>query len=181
MAVVSSQRQPVQVAQLGDRGEAGRLGRGLASVIDHAEEHALSGHIEPTQEGGTAFMQRGLAGPVTMLNLLRLRDVADYSRSPQLAPESPISGADAYRRYAEHTAPFIEAAGGTVVYAGEGASPVIGPMDERWDLVLLVRYPSTQAFLSFASDPAYLAGAGHRTAALEDSRLFPLDASTLLS
>jgi uncharacterized protein (DUF1330 family) len=131
-------------------------------------------HIEPTQEGGAALMRRGLSGSVVMLNLLRFRDVADYTRSPQLAPEAPISGADAYRLYAAHTMPFIAAAGGEVLHMGEGGAPLIGPTDERWDLMLLVQYPSTQAFMTFAADPAYLAGAGHRTAALEDSRLFPL-------
>ena len=33
---------------------------------------------------------------------------------------------------------------------------------------------ATAAFLAFASNRAYLAGVGHRTAALEDSRLLPL-------
>ena len=39
---------------------------------------------------------------------------------------------------------------------------------------MLVRQASAAAFLSFAQDAAYLAGLGHRTAALEDSRLLPL-------
>ena len=38
----------------------------------------------------------------------------------------------------------------------------------------LVRQRSVEAFLSFASHSDYLAGIGHRTAALEDSRLLPL-------
>jgi hypothetical protein len=37
-----------------------------------------------------------------------------------------------------------------------------------------VRQSSVQAFMAFATDAAYLAGLGHRTAALEDSRLLPL-------
>ncbi len=39
---------------------------------------------------------------------------------------------------------------------------------------MMVRQSSAEAFLAFASNPAYLAGMGHRTAALEDSRLLPL-------
>ena len=38
---------------------------------------------------------------------------------------------------------------------------------------MLVRQASLQAFFAFASDEGYLAGIGHRTAALEDSRLLP--------
>ena len=131
-------------------------------------------HIEPTQELGGALMARGIEGPVVMLNLLRFREVADYSRSPQLAPESPISGADAYREYSRHTVPLLEAAGGRVEFVGAGAQHLIGPAEERWDLMLTVRYPSLQAFLGFASDGEYLKTVGHRTAALEDSRLLPL-------
>ena len=39
---------------------------------------------------------------------------------------------------------------------------------------MLVRQTSVAAFLAFASHGAYLAGLGHRAAALEDSRLLPL-------
>lgn len=43
-------------------------------------------HLEPTQEAGRAFFQRGIAGPVVMLNLLRFRTLADYAANPELAP-----------------------------------------------------------------------------------------------
>lgn len=132
-------------------------------------------HIEPTDENVAAFLRRGSStGPVVMLNLLRFREQADYSRSPHLAPDTPITGAQAYRHYAAHTTPFLQQAGGEVIFSGTGTTPLIGPMDEQWDLVLLVRYPDVQTFLSFSSDDGYLAGVGHRTAALEDSRLLPL-------
>jgi hypothetical protein len=47
-------------------------------------------------------------------------------------------------------------------------------MDERWDAAMLVQQESTAAFMAFASHREYLSGIGHRTAALEDSRLLPL-------
>jgi hypothetical protein len=37
-----------------------------------------------------------------------------------------------------------------------------------------VRQRGVSDFMAFASNPAYLAGIGHRVAALEDSRLLPL-------
>jgi hypothetical protein len=109
-----------------------------------------------------------------MLNLLRFRDVADYSAAPELAPATPISGREAFDRYIAHTDPFLRDAGGELLFLGDGGPFLIGPPDERWDLVMLVRQRSTQDFLAFARDEAYLAGLGHRTAALEDSRLLPL-------
>ncbi len=133
-----------------------------------------SRYLEPTQEAGQAFVARQVEGPVVMLNLLRFREVADYTGQPELASSEAISGADAYRRYMAHGQPFFEAVGGAVQFAGEGGDMLIGPDDKRWDLVLLVRYPSQKAFLNFVSNPDYRAGLGHRTAALEDSRLLPL-------
>lgn len=132
-------------------------------------------YLEPTQESGRAFFLRGITGRVVMLNLLRYRDTADYSTTPELAPSSPISGEAAYRRYMEHTLPHLEASGGRILFFGRGGPFLVGPPHERWDAVMLVEQSSAAAFLAFASNPAYLAGIGHRTAALEDSRLLPLE------
>jgi hypothetical protein len=131
-------------------------------------------YLEPTQEAGRRYFSRPSEGPVVMLNLLRFRATADYSAHSSVAPPEPISGADAYRLYIEHTLPFLREAGGEVLFLGEGAEFLIGPSEERWDLVLLVRHRSRDTFLSFASNEAYLGGMGHRLAAIEDSRLLPL-------
>lgn len=48
---------------------------------------------------------------------------------------------------------------------------LIAPAGEQWDELLLVRYPSKEAFLSMIGDPEYQAATVHRTAALADSRL----------
>lgn len=131
-------------------------------------------YLEPTQESGRALFARGIAGGVVMLNLLRYRAVADYAATPELAPDSPISGEEAYRRYMAHTLPYLTEAGGEVVFFGSGGDFLIGPPDERWDAVMLVRQTSVASFMAFASNAGYLAGTGHRVAALEDSRLLPL-------
>lgn len=131
-------------------------------------------YLEPTQESGRAMMMRGLAGKVVMLNLLRFRAVADYSATPALQPEQPISGAAAFERYIEHTKPFLRASGGELRFLGQGGSFLIGPPEERWDLAMLVEQKSLESFIAFASNEAYLQGIGHRTAAIEDSRLLPL-------
>ncbi|MFV0257353.1 MAG: DUF1330 domain-containing protein [Acidimicrobiales bacterium] len=132
-------------------------------------------YIDPDHENVVRLLERGLTGPVTMLNLLRFRTVADYGAFPDLAPAAPISGRDAYDRYIEHTLPFLEASGGSVMFLGEGGHMFIGPPDERWDLVMLIRQASIDDFFAFADDAAYVAGLGHRTAALADSRILPLE------
>lgn len=136
-------------------------------------------HFEPTQESGRAFVLRGITGEVVMLNLLRFREVADYSASPELAPETPISGAKAYDRYIAHTLPYLRKSGGDVLFMGNGGQFLIGPRGEHWDRALLVRQQSVASFMSFAVDEDYLAGIGHRTAAVADTRLLPLTGLSL--
>ena len=131
-------------------------------------------HLDPTDESARHLIARHIDGPITMVNLLRFREIADYSATPESAPDQPISGAQAYRRYSEHTMPFLIESGGEVILDGEGGPFFIGPADERWDHVLVVRQHSLDDFFAFASDPGYLAGLGHRTAALADSRLLPV-------
>ena len=131
-------------------------------------------YLEPTQEAGRDFFSRGIAGPVVMLNLLRFRATADYTAAPQLAPETPITGEAAYRLYMEHTRPYLEKTGGAILFFGRGGRFLIGPSEDRWDAVMLVRQESASAFLAFASNQEYMSGMGHRVAALEDSRLLPL-------
>jgi hypothetical protein len=131
-------------------------------------------YLEPTQDAGRAFVMRRMEGQVVMLNLLRFRETADYSLSPELAPDIPISGAAAFYRYIEHALPYLRESGGDLMFLGEGGSFLIGPAQERWDMAMLVQQRSVESFLAFATHEAYLAGKGHRTAALEDSRLLPL-------
>jgi uncharacterized protein (DUF1330 family) len=134
----------------------------------------VTNYLEPTQAAGRALFGRAIAGEVVMLNLLRFREVADYASHPELAPETPISGVEAYQLYVAHTLPHLERSGGDIFFLGEGGSWLIGPEGECWDQIMLVRQRSVEAFMAFARDEAYLAGIGHRTAALADSRLLPL-------
>ena len=134
----------------------------------------MTAYLEPPQDSGRAFFMRGIVGNVVMLNLLRLRDIADYSDHPHLAPPRPISGSQAYEHYMAHTMPFLTSSGGEVLLYGEDGQFLIGPPGERWDRALIVRQRSVAAFTAFAEDEAYTAGLGHRSAALEDSRLLPL-------
>jgi hypothetical protein len=131
-------------------------------------------HLEPSDENARRLFERQIEGPVTMLNLLRFREWADYAEFPDLAPPEPISGSQAYDRYVRHTIPFLTATGGSIEFFGTGGHNFVGPGDERWDLVMLVRQRSVDDFFAFASNEEYLEGIGHRTAALEDSRLLPI-------
>jgi uncharacterized protein (DUF1330 family) len=112
-------------------------------------------------------------GIIGMLNLLKFREIADYSKSLDLQPKEVISGKEAYNLYMKHTQALLEQAGSKVVYFGKCGNMIIGPESEKWDLMILVEHASVEKFMEFVQQKAYLAIAGHRTAALEDSRLLP--------
>ena len=89
-------------------------------------------------------------GPVVMVNMLRLRDRA------------------AYKRYSELTMPLIKARGGTVLWAGNGEAVAFGDAQaDRWDYVVLVRYPSRAAFLDMIRSGEYAAANVHREQAVQ--------------
>lgn len=109
-----------------------------------------------------------------MLNLLKFKEIADYSNCKNLVPEKPISGREAFDLYISHTRPFLERSGGKILLLGESHEFLIGPEDETWDYVMLIQQNSLADFLSFASNEEYLKGMGQRDAALMDSRLLPV-------
>ncbi len=106
--------------------------------------------------------------PILMLNLLRFNAQAEYPADRQ---EAPCSGREAYARYSRTALAKVRAAGGDVQVAAKAQVALIAPADEAWDELLLVRYPSPEAFLQMLADPQYRAATLHRTAALADSRL----------
>ncbi len=106
--------------------------------------------------------------PVTMLNLLHVRDQAAY---PATDDAEPCSGRDAYARYSRQALAHVRAVGGEPVVIAEVLGRFIGPDNEDWDEMLLVRYPSLSAFLAMIGNPDYQAATIHRTAALADARL----------
>lgn len=107
--------------------------------------------------------------PVVMLNLLRFRAVAKYDDGTPAC-----SGREAYDRYGRLARPALARVGASMVFMGQPSQALIGPSDERWDLMFLVKYPSVEAFSAMVSAPEYLAALQHRTAALEGSRLVPI-------
>lgn len=131
-------------------------------------------YLEVSPQQGARFFGSPETGAVIMLNLLRFRERADYSHAPDLEPFGGVSGQKAYALYMAGMLPLLEASGGEVLFNGTSSHFLIGPDDERWDHVLLVRQSSKASFLAFASDPESLRITAHRTAAVSDSRLLPI-------
>ncbi len=137
----------------------------------------MTGSIEPAAAQLERFAADEACDSPVMLNLLRYRDTADYSASPDLDPGPAITGREAYERYSEGVLPLLAAVGGGIEMWGACLGTVIGPDAEEWDDIVLVRYPSAAAFVSMVTSSDYQAIQGHRTAALADSRLVRTNAT----
>ena len=133
----------------------------------------MTGSIDPTRTQFDAFKALPRDKPIHMLNLIRLKALADY---PADHPNhgKGLTGLDAYRLYGETSGPIFARLGARQVWAGRPDSVVTGPLDERWDLAFIAEYPSAGAFLAMVTDPAYREHVKHRTAGVEDSRLIRL-------
>ena len=104
-----------------------------------------------------------------LINLLRYKEWAEY---PPGTVTEKLTGRQAYARYSELTIPLMNKVGGYPVWRGEFSANLIGPVDERWDEVLIMEYPRKSAFEHMIADPEYAKIVFHRTAAIQDSRLY---------
>lgn len=123
-------------------------------------------HVHPTAEQIEALSAVDPDKPIVMLNLLRFAEQAN----PGFGCDG-MTGHEAYREYGRRLSEMEDRFPGDPMWIGGADATVIGPADEVWDEVILVRYESVRAFLDMASDPEYQAAAVARTAALADSRL----------
>jgi uncharacterized protein (DUF1330 family) len=91
-----------------------------------------------------------------MLNLLRFR---------------PDGGRDSYLEYARRFGQESSRFGAEVLYVGDGSTTLVAEAGQTWDAVLIVRYPSRQAFSDMVRDPTYSAITHLRTEALTEAVL----------
>ncbi len=122
-------------------------------------------HIDPTPEQFEAFKALDRDQPLNMLNLVKLKDHADYKDG------RGGTGEDAYKTYGKESSTIFAGVGGEIIWRGSPKAMLIGPSDEYWNVAFIARYPSLHAFLAMVMDPAYQAIVFHRQAAVADSRL----------
>ena len=114
--------------------------------------------VDPRGADLKRFLQEDPGGPVVMLNLLRFAE----------------GGRESYARYSKALSEtFLARYGGEVLYAGNGHTPLVAEQGQDWDAVLLVRYPSREAFSRMVADPEYQQFTHFRTEALTEAVLQP--------
>jgi uncharacterized protein (DUF1330 family) len=112
--------------------------------------------IDPRGADLKRYLADDPGGPVVMLNLLRF------------APDGRQSY-DTYARHLDET--YLPRYGGEVLYAGDGSTALVADDGQAWDAVLLVRYPSREAFSKMVADPEYQQVTHFRTESLVEATL----------
>ena len=115
-----------------------------------------SSSLEPTSEQFEALAARPDA-PVVMVNLLKFKTAG---------------GLESYLQYGQEVAPHLQRVGATLRYAGAAPTVVIGDGERPWwDAILVVQYPTPQAFVDMVTTEDYVKVHEHRAAALERGEL----------
>jgi uncharacterized protein (DUF1330 family) len=126
----------------------------------------MSAIAEATGAQITALTARPADEPVLMVNLLKFKT---------------DGGLESYLQYAQEVAPHLQRVGGTVRYAGTAPAFVIGEGESPWwDAILVVEYPTPQAFIDMVTTPEYAKIHEHRAAGLERGDLIATSASPLV-
>lgn len=112
--------------------------------------------IDPTGQDLKRYLAEDPGGPVVMLNLLKFK--AD-------------GGRESYQRYSAALADYLPTIGAKVLHIGDLSTDVVARDDFDWDVLLVVQYPSRQAFSGMVADPAYHEVSHLRTEALEEAVL----------
>ncbi len=112
--------------------------------------------VDPRGTDLKRYLQEDPGGPVVMLNLLRYAE----------------GGRESYEQYAEALrTTFLPRYGGEILYAGDGSTALVAEAGQDWDTVLLIRYPSREAFSRMVADPEYQQVTAFRTRALTEAVL----------
>ena len=118
--------------------------------------------VFPGKEQITSFFGGPENGPFVMVNLLKFKETAEYADGS----DADLSGAKAYACYGKGIQACLAAVDGTQIYAGPVTGLMIGEVEELWDMVALVEYPSLAAMQKMMSSPEYRAIEVHRKAGL---------------
>jgi uncharacterized protein (DUF1330 family) len=122
----------------------------------------MSSSLEPTPEQFAALAARPADAPVVMVNLLKFKTPG---------------GLESYQRYGREVTPHLERVGATVRYAGTAPVVIIGDGERPWwDAILIVEYPTPQAFIDMVTTQEYTKVHEHRAAGLERGDLIATSA-----
>ncbi|MCB1700563.1 MAG: DUF1330 domain-containing protein [Halioglobus sp.] len=118
--------------------------------------------VYPDEEQMAGFLEPGHTGPIYMINLLRFRDKAEYEDGRV----TELSGRQAYDLYGSAVGRLLPKFGGGAMFKAEVSRLSLGKVEDLWDVVAIVQYPSKQAMLDMLMSPEMQEIGAHRAAGL---------------
>ena len=118
--------------------------------------------VYPTKEQMEGFLEGDDDLPISMVNLLKFKDKAEYEDGR----ETNLTGAEAYAIYCNEVVEHLKSVRAELVYSGDVTRLMLGEIEELWDMVVIARYPSKKAMLDMIMKPEYIESSIHRTAGL---------------
>lgn len=120
----------------------------------------VENQVHPAPQSIQGFLSS--EGPVCMVNLLKFKQNAEYPDGR----DANLSGREAYLRYGREMKMLVEEKGGRFIFSGSVEGLLLGEVEEPWDEVGIVEYPSAKALLEIASTPRFQEIEVHRVAGL---------------
>jgi len=118
--------------------------------------------VYPNEEQIKGFTEDNSGGPISMVNLLKFKEKAEYPDGR----ETDLTGAEAYAIYGAAVSKLLVELGGGMVFSGVVERLALGEVEELWDMVAIAQYPNRKAMLDMMMSPAYAEIAPHRDAGL---------------
>lgn len=118
-----------------------------------------------TREQFKGFFENDHGKPISMVNLLKFKEKADYPADHELHGET-MTGQQAYALYAQEVAKILAGLGGNLIFSGTVERLTLGQIEELWDMVAIAEYPSKKHMADMIQMPEYNAIEVHRNAGL---------------
>lgn len=124
----------------------------------------INNALRPNDKQMEDFSKGDVDTPISMINLLKFKEKAVYEDRR----ETNITGQKAWAIYSQACQNIhLKKVGGEGIFSGVVSRLMIGEIEELWDWVVIVKYPSRKAMLEMITDKDYLESEKHRSAGLK--------------
>ncbi|MEJ2443836.1 MAG: DUF1330 domain-containing protein [Exilibacterium sp.] len=119
--------------------------------------------LGPTENQIKELQAPGPDQPICMVNMLKYKERAVYPDGR----DTSLTGKEAYEIYAKAVANMLPDYGGKIAFVGDVTYLRLGGVEELWDEVAIVMYPSRHQMSKMIMSDGWREASIHRVAGLE--------------
>ena len=123
----------------------------------------VNNKVHHSSEQWDALARASDDGPVCMINLFKFKNKAEYTDGR----DSQLTGIEAYEIYSNKTRKMVQEAGGRILHTSVIKGLVVGEVEQLWDVVAIVEYPSIEVFMKMVDSEEWKENIIHKDAGLE--------------